>query len=294
MPVGAVALRGRVNERSEFLMTTLPVAPTSSTSMDATVLPQFADGGGWQTQVLLVNPTDETISGTVEIGGTHDYSISPRSSAKIVTPGTGPARIGSVRISPTFGSKAPVASTVFSFVERGVTVTESGAPSTGIAPAFRLYADTGATRTGVAITNTASTASNVQFELLDQAGRATGYSGSIALEANGHRSLFIDEIPGLQNLPGSFRGVLRVSATTPVSVLGMRSRYNERGEFLVSTTPAIADNATPTTEEMIFPQIASGGGYTTEFLLISRGAGAEGTVLLRSQSGTEWNLPIAR
>jgi len=295
LPVGAVALRGYVNERAEFLMTTLPVAPISSSSTDAVVLPQFADGGGWRTQVLLVNPTEEPISGTVEIGGTYEYSIARRSSVKIATPGTDPAvHVGSVRVSPAAGSKASVASTVFSYAERGVTVTESGAPSTGIAPSFRLYAEYGAMRTGVAVVNTASTAATVQFELLDLAGSATGYSGSITLDANGHRSLFIDEIPGFQNLPSSFRGVLRVSGNTPISVLGLRGRYNERGDFLISTTPAIADNAATTTEEMIFPHIVSGSGYTTEFLLMSRGAGSEGRMLLRSQSGAELALPIAR
>src|SRR5262249_17248473 len=59
-PVAAMALRGFVNERGDFLMTTLPVAPISSTSTASIVLPQFAIGGGWFTQILLVNPTDQT------------------------------------------------------------------------------------------------------------------------------------------------------------------------------------------------------------------------------------------
>ena len=231
----------------------------------------------------------------MDIGGIRDYSIAPRSSVKIATPGTDPAiHVGSVLVMPAAGSKAPVASTVFSYVDRGVTVTESGAPSTGVAQSFRLYAEYGGMRTGVAVVNTASTAADVQFELLDLAGGAPGHSGSITLDANGHRSLFIDEIPGFQNLPSSFRGVLLVYGNAPISVLGLRGRVNERGEFLISTTPAIADNAATTTEEMIFPHIVSGGGYTTEFLLMSRGAASEGTVLLRSQSGAELALPIAR
>ena len=53
-------------------MTTLPVAPLvgppspfSTTPMGTVYFPHFADGGGWATQVILVNPTDRTIAGTV-------------------------------------------------------------------------------------------------------------------------------------------------------------------------------------------------------------------------------------
>src|SRR3989442_3360626 len=52
VPVGAISLRGFVNERSDFLMTTLPVAPVTSTSNSILVLPQYASGGGWTTQIL--------------------------------------------------------------------------------------------------------------------------------------------------------------------------------------------------------------------------------------------------
>ncbi|HYR44941.1 MAG TPA: hypothetical protein VER98_18065, partial [Terriglobia bacterium] len=296
LPVGAVALRGHVNERSEFLMTTLPVAPISSSVTDPIVLPHFADGGGWRTQVLLVNPTDETVTGTVDIGWRYSYSIAPRSSARIATPGTDSAvHVGFVRVSPADGSKAPVPSTVFSFIERGVTVTESGASSIGMASSFRIFAEyAGALRTGLGIANTGLLPANVRFELFDLMGQSTGYLGSMQLPANGHRSLFIDEIPGFQNLPSSFRGVLRVSSNTPVSVIGLRGRYNERGDFLISTTPAVADDATSTTAEHAFPQIVSGGGYTTEFVLMSRSGGSEGTVLLRSQSGDELPLSMTR
>jgi hypothetical protein len=68
-PVGAIALRGFTNERSQFLLTTLPVAALSGTSSDIAILPHFADGGGWSTQVLLVNPIDEPMSGTIQFIG---------------------------------------------------------------------------------------------------------------------------------------------------------------------------------------------------------------------------------
>src|SRR5207248_332651 len=58
VPVGVVALRGLTNERGEFLMSTLPVIDTTATPGTGTVvIPHFADGAGWVTQIFLVNPT---------------------------------------------------------------------------------------------------------------------------------------------------------------------------------------------------------------------------------------------
>ena len=65
-PIAVVALRGLTNRDGEFLMTTLPVAPLASTSTDTVYFPHFTDGDGWVTQVILVNPTDETIAGTTQ------------------------------------------------------------------------------------------------------------------------------------------------------------------------------------------------------------------------------------
>ena len=69
VPISVTALRGFTNERAEFLMTTLPVAPLLSASSETIYFPHFADGGGWTTQVILVNPTDVTITGTVQFLG---------------------------------------------------------------------------------------------------------------------------------------------------------------------------------------------------------------------------------
>ena len=69
IPVSVVALRGFTNERSDFLITILPVAPLLAGSGDTLIFPHFADGAGWATQVILVNPTDQTLAGTVRFLG---------------------------------------------------------------------------------------------------------------------------------------------------------------------------------------------------------------------------------
>jgi len=47
IPVSVIALRGLTNERSEFLITTLPVTDLTAAPSDSTLIfPHFADGGG--------------------------------------------------------------------------------------------------------------------------------------------------------------------------------------------------------------------------------------------------------
>jgi hypothetical protein len=297
-PVGAIALRGYTNERSEFLMTTLPVAPISSSSSSPIVLPHFAAGGGWRTQVLLVNPTDEAVAGTVVMDSSFSYSIAPRSSVSISSSVSGPQVLtGLVRVTPSVNNKSPVASTVFSFTNGGITVTETGVATTGTARSFRLFAEFDSTRsmqTGFAIANTTFSPATTQFELLTLAGEPAGYTASLTIPANGQMSLFLNEIPGFSNLPVSFRGVLRVSSAVAITAIGLRGRYNERGDFLVATTPALADTSPATTAEVVFPHIVAGGGYQTEFLLMSDGINAAGNVWLRSQSGAGLQLQLNR
>jgi len=66
---------------------------------------------------------------------------------------------------------------------------------------------------------------------------------------------------------------LRISTTSPngISVIGLRGRYNERRDFLLATTPAVNERLPIPQGETLFPYIAEGGGYTTQFILSSAG-----------------------
>ena len=77
VPVAAVALRGRTNERREFLMTTLPVSPLTANEGEIVYFPHFAEGAGWTTEVILVNPTDDTMAGTVHVLRTGERCLWP-------------------------------------------------------------------------------------------------------------------------------------------------------------------------------------------------------------------------
>ena len=265
VPVAAVALRGFTNERGEFLLTTLPVSPLTAALGQRVYLPHFADGGGWTTQVILVNPTDDTLTGTVQFfeqgtgagaaqpvamrvdgqtASTFSYTIPGRSSQRLQTAGTGSSiQAGSVRVTPSTNAQAPSGLAVFSLKSGGVTIAEAGVPAARPGQAFRLYAeatdaDGGSIQTGIAILNPSGTSITVTFELLTLGGGSTGLTGSVTVAGNGQIAQFINQIQGLESLALPLLGVLRISttATDGMALVGLRSRLNERGDFLITTT----------------------------------------------------------
>jgi hypothetical protein len=113
------------------------------------------------------------------------------------------------------------------------------------------------------------------------------------LPGYGHFSLFLAQL--FQGLPNTFKGILRVSTQSAgISVVGLRSHYNERGDFLITTTPPSVENAAQSSTELVLPHLPDGGGYTTEFVLFSTAPGqaTSGSLLLFQQSGQPFPVTL--
>jgi hypothetical protein len=324
LPISVIALRGYTNERSEFLITTLPIASLNAGSDDTVIFPHFADGGGWSTQIVLVNPSDETLTGTIrfsgqgtatavaepvivtvdnQTGSSFPYSIAPRSARRFRTLGQPAiARVGTVRAFAEGGTKTPSGLAIFSLTIGGITVTEAGVPVFKPASALRLYAQAsgvegsaGSVQTAVAVANPSPTAVMANFELSTLDGAATGLTGTATVPAGGQVAMSLKQIQGFAALPPFFEGVLRISTTSSagLAVIGLRNRYNERNEYLVTTTPPVDENAATSSAPLIFPHVADGGGYTTQFILYSASPGLAATGNLRFISETGGPLDLA-
>jgi uncharacterized repeat protein (TIGR01451 family) len=322
IPVAVIALRGLTNERNEFLITTLPVTSLSPPAPGAPLLSHFADGGGWTTQVILVNPGDSALSGTVQFfsqgdstaagqplrveingqtGTTFNYTVQPRSSIRLQTSGTSTATSsGAVRVTPSANQAVPSGLAIFSRKSGPFTVSEASVPASRAASAFRLYAETsgepGSILTGVAVANPASRAVSVKFEVTPLVGGPPILTTMINVPANGQIARFLNEIPGLEPLPRPFKGVVRI-VTSPddaIAVIGLRSRVNERGDFLITTTPPV-DEAVPAASDAVFPHFVDNGGYTTQFILYSGSTGQQSSGLIRvtGQNGQPLDLAFA-
>ena len=305
VPIGAMAIRSLINERGDFLMSTLSVIDTASAPGTGTVVvPHFADGGGSTTQLVLVNPASTALSGTIEFRkddgapvsvtiegvskSSFPYLIPPRSSQKFVTAGGAPgATTGSVRIIPVAGQTAPVSQVIFVYKPREVTVSLAGVSTLG-ATSFRTYVESsgiagrpGNVQSALAIANTGDASVSISLELIRLDGTSTGQTAIISLPGFGHVSKFLSQFFRDSALPDSFQGILRISASSPISVVGLRVHYNELADFLITTTPPVDESAPSSSEEVLFPQWVDGGSFTTQFILFSGRSGQPSNGSLR-------------
>jgi glucose/arabinose dehydrogenase len=291
--VSVAALRGFTNERGEFLMTTLPVADLTAAISQPLTFPHFADGGGWRTQVVLVNPGGIALSGSAEFRSsagqlldTVAYTIPPNSSTRIQTAGAlSSTQVGYVRVIPASGTQTPSGSTIFSFRTAGVTITEAGVPALRSGRAFRTFVETAGNfaaasedsiQAGLAIANTTAAPATVTLAL-------AGVTTTLSLPANGQTVLFLNQIPGFGSLPLALKGVLRISSTSDISVISLRARYNERRDFLITTSTPSDEAASVSSSELLFPHFVRGGNYSTQFVLFGQGIG--GTMYFFNQAG---------
>jgi YD repeat-containing protein len=304
-PLSMVALRLTTNQRGETLMTSTPIAdlmkPPAGTPA---FFPQFADGGGYVGAITLMNSSNTASSGTIEIfdgtgspltvhlvGGTaasaFAYALPPGGSAYFQTDGSSPQlTTGWVRLTPDPGSSTPVGAGLFQFTQNGIVVTESAVPSASPTTNSRIYIDKSNNHdTGLAIINPGSALINVTLKAFQSDGTTTAGSGPLSLDLNarGHRAQFVGQM--ISNLPDGFKGVLEITASAPYVALTLRSLVNSRGDFLLTTFP-IADLNEPAPEPIVFPQIADGGGYTTELILLSSGGAAQTTIRFLADDGT--------
>jgi glucose/arabinose dehydrogenase len=312
IPVSIVALRGILNTRSDLLTTTLPVVDLESVSNTPAIVPHLAAGGGWTTEVLLVNPTDNLLSGTVHFfssNGTEQvttvdgmnisaaaFAIPARSSRKLRATGTETTLVGSFIVTPDAGQVAPSVAAIYAYEANGVMVSTMG--SGAIPPARQLLVYTeiegalgtvGSVQTGVAISNPSSETAEVDYALVRLDGSPSGIAGKLTIGPNGQRVSFVRELPGAAGLALPFKGVLRLSSAVPIAALAIRGRFNERGEFLVSATPP-ADPVLNTGSETFIPQVVDGGGYATEIVIydLLKNGPVSGNIYFFDQSG----LPV--
>jgi Leucine-rich repeat (LRR) protein len=287
-PLSVLALRGTNNQRNDFLITTTPVADlTKPVGNNPIYFPQFVDGGGYTTSLVLLNTSSAVENGTLEIlddnglplsvrpvgglaGSSFRYSIPANGSFRLQTDGF-PVDFskGWVRLTPDPGTATPTGSGIFAYNPVNMLLSESGIPSAVSTTHARIFADlSGSHNTGLAIANIASTNASIALNAFQMDGVTpigTG-QGPLPLTAYGHDAKFADQF--ITGLPTGFTGVLDISSTTPFAALTIRSLLNERHDFLMTTFP-IADANAQAPSPIVFPQVVDGGGYVTQFIFIS-------------------------
>jgi enterochelin esterase-like enzyme len=304
-PLSVTALRMTQNQREEPLFTATPVADLTKPLTDTPLyFPQLADGGGWITSLILLNTSGSVETGSLNIfdkngaplvisrtGGSSAssflYSIPANGSFRFQTNGSlGSQNVGWVQLVPDAENSTPIGSGVFSFNPVDVMTSESGIPSVPLSTTHsRVFVDrSGNHNTGLAIVNVDHAATNVTIQAfeIDGVTPAGQSQKSLQLAGFGHDSQFADQL--ISGLPSDFTGVLDISAPTPFAAITIRSLYNERDDFLMTTFP-VADATRPAPSPVVFPQIADGGGYVSQFIAISPEGASDTSLILYDENG---------
>jgi hypothetical protein len=306
-PLSVLGLRGTMNQSGEFLMTTTPIADlTHPLGQSPIFFPQFVDGGGYTTSIILLNTSGVLETGILEIlngegepfivkradgmtGSQFSYSIPPGGIYRFQTDGS-PAGVkaGWARLTPAEGTWTPVGSGVFGYNPESVLVSESGIPSADSTTNARVYVDLSHNHnTGVALTNLVDAPATVRMKAFSIDGMTLMGEAPVPLDPNGYAASFADDF--IETLPAGFTGVLEISSETPFAALTLRTLINERQEFLMATFP-VADADVEAPAPIVFPQVVDGGGYRTQFIFISPTAASTAMLDFWDEAGAP--LPI--
>jgi hypothetical protein len=90
--------------------------------------------------------------------------------------------------------------------------------------------------------------------------------------------------------------MLQLTSFAPITIVGLRARYNERNDLLITTTPPGDEGVPPPASGLYFPDFADAGGYSTQFVLFSAQPGQtpSGTLQFVSQAGGAVNLVLSK
>jgi hypothetical protein len=256
------------------------VTITLSASPVSKVIPQIADGGGWQTTIVVVNRSSttanaslsffmDTIAGSTapwapQIADNVNYGqiqLAPHSALWMHTLGTAPFAQGYAILTGDPGTEAFA---IFKLLVPGRqdqegTATASVSNATVAVPFDNAELNT----TSLALANPGSNSLTINANFLSTSGLSA--NSSITIPAGGHVAFAIaTQFPQLAGL----RGVaIFSSSTAPFNALALR--FNSSGAFTtVPVFPGSGGGGPP----VIVSQIADGGGWATTIVLVNTAA----------------------
>ena len=284
-----LALRLTRNERGDTLITSTPIADLNlPPAIIPLYYPHVVDGGGYKTTLVLMNASASAETGELRILGDDGSPLQVRtvngpagSSFLYTIPSGGlylfetdgsPSLVnsGSVQVIPDPARSTPMGAGLFSFVQGGVLVTESGIPAATLTTHARIFVDrSGGHDTGLAVANPSGNPIQLKLNAFQRNGVSWAGKGSLELSPAGHQSKFVGNLIS-GGLPDNFTGIVDLSSGAPFAALTLRTLNNSRGEMLFTTFP-VGDARQSPPSVLLFPQIVDGAGYQTQFILLNSG-----------------------
>ena len=272
-PVAAAAVRILTNERKDFLMTSIPIADLDQVETSLT-LPFYADGGGWQSEIQLVNTTGSSLYGTVQLfpslrgsGADFVYAIPPHAAVALQTPGlAGEATTGWVQVVPEADTPSPAGSLILLNKTNGVTTSMGTVVSTPASSFYHAYVETsgqqgepGSVQTTLTLANPTSRPASISLEVLTMNWQSTERRATVTIGAYDKVTMTLNQIPGMEKVT-PFKGIVRIGGD-PVTAAGFLARYSDYGQVLVTSLPAIGISMGPSASERRFLFTVEGGSF---------------------------------
>ena len=315
--VGALTIRQGTNRHGEPLFAALPVAELGDEQAPSgnplrIFLPQIGAGGTLSTQILLINPTSETLSGEIQLtgndglplelelsvrsqqpggvvqggpvtGSTFPFQLAPNGIFQGTLTSSAEVEAGYAVVTVQVGSRVPAGTAVFQFRDGdGRLVSQAGVGAMDPTSAARIFVDTARTQTGVALVNTGNQAVTVSFDVLDRNGNPIARE-TREMPAKGHMAVFVRQL--FPNLPLGFTGVLEISAPSEVIPITLKLSRNSRGDLILTTLPVADLNRLPGSGTAILPQVGFGsipgsGVLSTRLIFINGDSASDVAVAL--------------
>lgn len=267
VPVALTALRTTTNGRGEDMLAPTPIA-SESEDAEGAVVPWFVGGGDRRSSVVLINPTDEVMTGRIgfhDPSGTRtalgtdsdivDYRIPPYGVRVVASNDSGPrARRGYAVVTPDAGG-TPHASALIEHSDGGVAVSESTVTGTSAGEArFAVDLRPSLIRHGEIDT---------QLVVVNPTADAAAFEVASGGETIASRELAAGEqaVLSVRALAGAgANGVFRVTGDDALVVTARQETTNIRAEQIDVELPPLS--AAP-----FVPFVANGAGIATEIRL---------------------------
>ena len=243
-----------------FFLLFLSSAPYAQSQNLTTVFPQFANGGGWSSDIFIRNQgvtaatvavsffnddgTSFTVDSTLGVGSTFSFSLNAGNTQVIRTNASGDLKSGYVAISYPSGAFI-AASEIFRFTQNGAAITEFGVAQQFPFTTFTFPAELDSSRgvdTALAIANTGA-AQGFAVTLIGNDGSIQRVN-TVSLPQGGHSATYLHSVfPGLDG----FSGVVQVSAALPFGLVALRQDQAVFGTLSVDNGPLLGPSFLSTT-----------------------------------------------
>ena len=312
--VAAVTLRQNTNLQGEPIFATLPVVDLSAEpDTESIILPQVGAGQGLSTQLVLINSSEEAISGQIQLldsqgaaleleldevsGSSFPYQIEPDGIFSGELTSDSGTNVGYAVVTLEEGIQSPAGSGIFQFTSGDSVLSEAGVAVVTPTTSARIFVDNVGTRTGVAMASAGNPATTVTFQLLNINGSSLETT-TRDLAAGGHLSVFADEL--FTQASEGFTGLMEITSPVPMAPVTLKLTSNERGQSILTTLPLVDLTQTATGGSSIFPQIGFGdfgsGAFATRLILIDQvqTGGPTGRLNFFQSDGSALTVPLGQ